>query len=310
MKKWIFPAFVATGIATIGGCPQPNIESITLGTNTIPRVEAGPDLERTVGDVVSLRANAEDDDGDVLTYQWTLVRGPETNLNSQNGQTLRFTPRQEGEYQFSVRVSDDRSSDQDTVSVFVSPAETSADDPIDEPTPADPFDPADVDPNSIAAPLVESTFDRDHEGWTLSSAGSVEGGWRASGGRPGGNVAGRLRFAGGQWQAPAKFTGDLSAAIGGVFRFDFRHEAHQPTRPVLRIQGVDGDAAVQLATVQGGWTTYAVRLDNSGGWLDANDGLAIETDELALILSDVVAIQILVGGDSTTGLDNVQVVLP
>jgi hypothetical protein len=98
--------------------------SITLtAQNRVPVANAGVDLAAVQGTSVSLQGLGTDENGDTLTYSWTLAQKPTgsaTGLSAANTATPSFVPDLEGDYQFSLVVHDGRSpSPADTVLVKV-----------------------------------------------------------------------------------------------------------------------------------------------------------------------------------------------
>jgi len=73
--------------------------------NRDPFVDVGPDRNATAGTAITLRAEASDPDGDLLSYGWTQEAGPVLVLSGVNG-TLTFTPTQPSTYVFRVNASD------------------------------------------------------------------------------------------------------------------------------------------------------------------------------------------------------------
>jgi hypothetical protein len=91
--------------------------------NTLPVAHAGADLAAVQGTPVSLQGQGTDENGDTLTYAWTLAQKPTgstTSLGAANTATPSLVPDQEGEYQLSLVVHDGRgASPADTVLVKV-----------------------------------------------------------------------------------------------------------------------------------------------------------------------------------------------
>jgi len=69
--------------------------------------------------------------------------------------------------------------------------------------------------------LVQSSFDRDGEGWGLIGDGTTPV-FQDSGGNPGGFVSADSQLPGSYWYwlAPQKYSGNQSAAYGGVLQFE------------------------------------------------------------------------------------------
>ncbi|HRE50193.1 MAG TPA: PKD domain-containing protein, partial [Flavitalea sp.] len=94
--------------------------------NKPPVAKAGNDIVITLPlDRVTLNGNgSSDEDGSIISYAWSKISGPSSfhiaNPNGVSTQALNLT---EGEYQFTLRVTDDKgATDTDTVRVTVNPA--------------------------------------------------------------------------------------------------------------------------------------------------------------------------------------------
>jgi len=170
-----------------------------------------------------------------------------------------------------------------------------------------------------AAPPA-ATFDADAQGWT-ALAGSAT--WSPTGGAPGGFLAvasGPGAF--GAVRAPAQFSGDLSAFVGGAVTFDASVVARGYEAPgapplgskldrfrvVVTLEGADAataSAATDWAFPSERWRAVALNLDaQTFGLSDA---------AFASILADVASVRITAEGQSyllpfTLGLDNFAVV--
>lgn len=91
-------------------------------SNEPPTVDAGQDLSVTLGEGVTLRANAQDDglpDGR-LSYRWRQTAGPSgASLSGADSRTLTVSFGQAGSYAFEVEVSDGELQARDGVAVTV-----------------------------------------------------------------------------------------------------------------------------------------------------------------------------------------------
>ena len=89
--------------------------------NSVPNADAGKDLSVNIGEEVTLDGSASsDEDGDALTYSWTIVSGPTKDLTIENSVSPTFTPEIEGEYTIALSVNDGTdTSEQDSVIVTV-----------------------------------------------------------------------------------------------------------------------------------------------------------------------------------------------
>lgn len=121
MRTERFLAFPVTGALLLWtGC---DTGTFTLGSlNQPPRAHAGADTYMTTGERATLDGSASTDaDGDLLSYHWYFVSGPEiVSLQVPGTSTIEFRPSSSGIYEFALIVIDDRGgSDEDTVRVIV-----------------------------------------------------------------------------------------------------------------------------------------------------------------------------------------------
>lgn len=92
--------------------------------NKAPTVWAGSDRNVDIGSSVSVTGNANDEDGEIVSWSWTRVAGSTVTLQDASTPTVRFTaPASEGYTRLRVRVTDDDgASDVDEVVInFVDP---------------------------------------------------------------------------------------------------------------------------------------------------------------------------------------------
>jgi len=138
--------------------------------------------------------------------------------------------------------------------------------------------------------LVESNFDANTvDGWTIQGDAKD---LKATGGA----LQATDKGEGIAWYfvAPAKFRGDMSAAMGGTFEYRFR------------VSHVDYDSGEDVTLVGGGitlrfnnprpstsWTTYRCPLVPGAGWVNAATGKAATEAEIATVLSNVTKLLIL-----------------
>ncbi|MFG0306127.1 MAG: GC-type dockerin domain-anchored protein [Phycisphaerales bacterium JB040] len=185
--------------------------------------------------------------------------------------------------------------------------------------------------------LVESTFDSDAEGWTVTSivnsnlcgtpgAGTLrQSEFVADGGDPGGffrhveqGVSGTSFF-----RAPVSFHGDLSSAYGGVFGWSWRASGSNKFEALedIYIQGAGMTVWAGTPFAGGRWGRAHVPLVE-GVWrlsipgctsCCGSPGPFATEQELRAILSDVTAVLIRAehrSGSETVDLDSVGVFLP
>ena len=111
-----------------------NNASITTATasGTITDDDASPvlaaisNVNKKVGQAVSIVASATDADGDSLTYTWSKTSGPDLpNSTTLNSATLSFTPTATGTYAMTVTASDGNGNEaSQSVSIIVTSADT------------------------------------------------------------------------------------------------------------------------------------------------------------------------------------------
>jgi hypothetical protein len=105
---------------------QEDTVTISAGSGNLPpQADAGEDQTADVGREVVLEGGGTDPDSSELTYFWSFVSRPTGSNAAISGavtDTARFTPDVEGTYEIELKVSDEESSDTDTVVVT---AETS-----------------------------------------------------------------------------------------------------------------------------------------------------------------------------------------
>jgi hypothetical protein len=74
--------------------------------NVAPSVDAGSDMTIDSGETIQLHASGSDPNTDPLTYEWSLVEGPQAQLPDMNDQEIDLTLLNQGLYRFSVVCSD------------------------------------------------------------------------------------------------------------------------------------------------------------------------------------------------------------
>ena len=100
-------------------------------TNTDPVADAGSDQSAFTGDTVALDATGSyDDDGDALTYTWSVYSVPSSSsvtassLDDNTSETPSFTPDVAGDYTWRLVVSDGTATDKDYVTITVEESST------------------------------------------------------------------------------------------------------------------------------------------------------------------------------------------
>lgn len=161
-----------------------------------------------------------------------------------------------------------------------------------------------------------SRFDENDEGWTVvGDAEAAAPVYHATGGNPGGYIEITDLAIGGiwYWQAPASFLGDKRVAYGRVLSFDLRQSQldKQFDADDIKLQGGNPLITLVLSTAMNpgkSWTSYAVNLDPSAGWRDAETGSPATEAQLRGVLTSLSLLQIrgeYRTGDDIGGLDNV-----
>jgi choice-of-anchor B domain-containing protein len=84
-----------------------SIDIKVAGINHAPTVNAGSDQTVLEGQLVSLSATAFDEDDDTLSYRWQQNSGTVISLSSINTLQTSFTASNEGNYNFSISVTDE-----------------------------------------------------------------------------------------------------------------------------------------------------------------------------------------------------------
>jgi hypothetical protein len=152
---------------------------------------------------------------------------------------------------------------------------------------------SDCDPTVLAI----STFDVDHENWTISgNSAGTQPMWRIDGGNPGGAI--ERDFGGGgtgliaYWEAPARFRGDLSEAFAGSISFETfspsTGSASFADAPLVWIRATSRTIEfIDARTPASGWTQWTVELRPVPGWLDAQTGLQPDADQFVEALGNV-----------------------
>ena len=120
--------------------------------------------------------------------------------------------------------------------------------------------------------LVRHDFTESAEGWQVAGdAGTVDKIFSASGGHPGGCIAGTDEALGETWyfRAPTSVLRQLPAAMNGTISFSLRQSESQVSRldDDVVILGPTGRLSYRFQTPPGTqWTDFSVRLLETEGW--------------------------------------------
>lgn len=120
--------------------------------------------------------------------------------------------------------------------------------------------------------LVSHDFTASAEGWRIfGDTGVVDPVFNASGGSPGGYIAGHDEAIGETWyfRAPRSVLDQLSAAEHGTIRFSLKQSATDAAFPDddIIIVGAAGRLSYRFPIAPGtDWTDFSVRLSDTEGW--------------------------------------------
>ncbi|HEY0548039.1 MAG TPA: laminin B domain-containing protein [Verrucomicrobiae bacterium] len=166
---------------------------------------------------------------------------------------------------------------------------------------------------------ITNRFDQDAEGWIMADLPFPTGPYTtaltnypttysAMNGNPGGHIwqldpmSSRVYY----FQAPALYLGNRSNYYGGTLTFDVRRQNGSLlnyTDVVLVGGGFTFVIDAGSGPANGVWTTYTVRLNETGGWKkDLLTGVAPSAEEFALLLGNLSALRIR-GEYSTSSVD-------
>ncbi len=157
--------------------------------------------------------------------------------------------------------------------------------------------------------LVQSTFDTDADGWTVT--GDATGpNWQASGGNPGGYIQATDTGQGlvSYWNAPAKFLGNQSAANRLSFDLWQTPTTNQFNSPDVILIGGGITLQLNINHPSNTWTSYPVALTPAAGWWNQTANAPATQANIQTVLSSLTSLQIRAeySGDlDTDGLDNV-----
>lgn len=175
----------------------------------------------------------------------------------------------------------------------------------------------------LCSAQITSTFDTDADGWTFFDTSTpITVNHQSSNGNPGGFVSVTYSASVGttteSWFAPAKFLGNLVVrSLGRDFKFDLQQSVagtgSNPGIAEVRIENGGSVLVYQLPVkpaVAPAWTSYSVKLDETGGWLwSTTSGSAATRSQIIQVLTNVTSIEIrgtyATNATYTSGLDNV-----
>ncbi|MBN8651016.1 MAG: VCBS repeat-containing protein [Cytophagales bacterium] len=174
-----------------------------------------------------------------------------------------------------------------------------------------------------ASAQITSTFDTDADGWTFSNNGTpVTVNHNATNGNPGGFLAtapysSNATATSQGWFAPAKFLGQKALRSYGMnLRFDLQQSAAGTAssgQGDVRI-GAPGFYIVFSLPVKPAvtpaWSSYTIKLDETGGWRVGGTGGALATKtDIIRALSNIATIEIrgtyITNAANVVGIDNV-----
>lgn len=177
---------------------------------------------------------------------------------------------------------------------------------------------------SLPAQVILSNFNVDSESWTAYGGADFGASisYSGSGGNGGSGAITLNDPANGQYdyfQAPAKFTGDLSAYYAGTLSFDLKlnpaWDSIAETAMVI-LTGTYNSSTLSIGylpstgqyPITGSFTTYSLALNNSTAWAVVNSsdfvtGTLATTAQIQAVLSTVSSMRIL--GDWTNSPDHV-----
>ncbi len=169
--------------------------------------------------------------------------------------------------------------------------------------------------------VVDSGFDENAEGWTvIGDAAAVEPEYRHEGGNPGGFICASDDATSGVWfyNAPDRYLGDQSAALGTTLRFDLTITSLDQPFDDVDVALDSGDVTLVFDTADnpaddGSFTSYSVPLSAHGWTVGDLEGDAATDDDLRAALAAVDALRI--RGEFDTGpdtgcIDNVRLGAP
>lgn len=333
----IFPLIVGVSalLPILAGCP-PCVSP--------PRADAGIDQTVKEGDAVQLvGVNSADPIGGPLTFEWSqLPGGVPVSIGGVFLEEASFdAPQVAGpdiNLQFELTVTNDQGCfDSDIVVITVAddPPCTNVICPDDgafcngtefcddgqchssgNPCPAIEFCNEDTDSCDPLC-MVTSTFSSSSDGWIIRNndeSGSSDPNYVATGGNPDGHISADDNRPNITWffQAPSKFHGDFSAALGLTLTFDLKQSSLSSQFDLRDVVLSGGGLSIHLDTRANPgteWTSYIIRLDETADWgVGSLSGPAATESDMLTVLSDLTNLLIrgeFVSGPDTGSLDNV-----
>ncbi|UII30977.1 tandem-95 repeat protein [Fulvivirga ulvae] len=109
-----------------GDFAQDDVEVIVTASNVLPTVNAGPDKSVTLPtNTVNLTGTANDSDGTIVSYNWSIISGPVATLTNQNTATVTVSGLTAGSYTLRFTATDnDGGSKSDQAIITVHPEAT------------------------------------------------------------------------------------------------------------------------------------------------------------------------------------------
>ncbi|WP_168207792.1 laminin B domain-containing protein [Spirosoma sp. KCTC 42546] len=154
-------------------------------------------------------------------------------------------------------------------------------------------------------PILLSTFTQGAAGWQIISNGmTTDAKFSSAGGNPDGYIY-SSDFASGIWyfMAPKSVTDQLKFAYGQRLHFDLKQSGTQDQQNKDDVILISGKVKLALKTGHPpgtDWTSYSIKLDESGAW-KKNGTSALTEDEFRLVLSNID--QLWIRGEFINGAD-------
>jgi hypothetical protein len=162
---------------------------------------------------------------------------------------------------------------------------------------------------------ITSSFLQNDEGWNVVGDGNKH--WSPTGGKPSstGYIFAIDRTEGDTFyfDAPGKYRGNMSAAYGRYLTFDLSWFETSPSDykegDDVVLRGGNVTITAQLPNLPGtSWTSYSIRLDETGGWVLEGTDQPVTAAQFQTVLASVQHLRIrgeFRHGPEQGGLDNV-----